>query len=173
MQQTSRRIPWVDAAKAVGIFIIVLGHTIKAGPVLKYLYSFNVAFFFILLGYTFKRKGSLFRYIKKRFVSTMVPYYCWSIISIFIFIAMARLISLDTQGGTTSLWKNLAGMLYANSRTPYMTWNRPLWFIPCMNATLVFVWLLDALLEKLHLKNSVPPHFYFWSSPCSALPCRA
>ena len=88
-------------------------------------------------------------FLKKRFLRTMVPYYIWATISIIIFLLMSKFLSFDITNASTSLWENLLGMVYANSRTIYMRWNLPLWFIPCMNLTLVIVWLIEYGLQRL------------------------
>ena len=147
-KQASKRISWLDVAKGLGIFFIVWGHVLRTGHFRIYLYAFNVTLFFFLLGYTFKYGGSLMEFFKKRFLRTMVPYYIWAVISIIIFISMRKFLAFDVTNASMSLWKNLVGMIYANSRTIYMRWNLPLWFIPCMNLTLVMVWLLECIKQK-------------------------
>lgn len=47
------RIAWIDIAKAIAIFFIVLGHQLPSGPLCGYLYSFHVPLFFFLSGLTF------------------------------------------------------------------------------------------------------------------------
>ena len=148
-KQTNKRISWLDLAKGLGIFFIVWGHVLRTGHFRIYLYAFNVALFFFLLGYTFKYGASLKEFLKKRFFRTMIPYYIWATVSIIIFLLMGKFLSFDITNASMSLWKNLIGMLYANSRTIYMRWNLPLWFIPCMNLTLVMVWLIEHILQKL------------------------
>lgn len=108
-----------------------------------------MALFFFLLGYTFKYGTLLKEFFKKRFLRTMVPYYIWATISIIIFLLMGKFLSFDITNASTSLWKNLLGMVYANSRTIYMRWNLPLWFIPCMNLTLVMAWVIEYVLQRL------------------------
>ena len=58
----SKRILWVDVAKGIGIFLIVLGHIIKKSPnpeINQAIYSFHVPFFFILSGIVFHRKENI------------------------------------------------------------------------------------------------------------------
>lgn len=145
----SKRISWIDVAKGLGIFFIVWGHVLRTGHFRIYLYTFNVTIFFFLLGYTFKNNVSLKMLFKKRFLKTMIPYYIWAVLSIMIFLLMAKFLSFEVTNASMSLWKNLVGMFYANSRTIYMRWNLPLWFIPCMNLTLVIIWLIENMNQKL------------------------
>lgn len=148
MRAEQRRIPWIDVAKGIGIFFIVWGHVLKTGHLRVYLYAFNVTLFFFMLGYTFKYNCSLKDYVKLRFIRTMIPYYIWAIVSIMIFLVIGRFVPLDYSEASTSLWKNLVGMIYGNSRTIYMKWNQPLWFIPCMNLTLIIVWMIEFTKRK-------------------------
>lgn len=149
IKQASKRISWIDVAKGFGIFFIVWGHVLRTGHFRVYLYAFNVTLFFFLLGYTFKYNCSLKDYVKLRFRRTMIPYYIWAVISIVIFLIMGRFIVFDTSEASMSLWKNLIGMVYANSRTAYMKWNQPLWFIPCMNVTLIMVWIIETIQKRI------------------------
>ncbi len=82
---SKQRIAWLDIAKGFGIIFIVWGHVLRTGHFRTYLYAFNVALFFFLLGYTFKYGTLLKEFFKKRFLRTMVPYYIWATISIIIF----------------------------------------------------------------------------------------
>ncbi len=143
------RIPWIDVAKGIGIILIVWGHVLRTGSFRTYLYAFNVPIFFLLIGYTLKCDIKPLDFIKKRFMQTMIPYYIWSLFSIFIFLLMLKFITLDTSEASTSIVKNVLGMLYANSRTIYMKWNIPLWFIPCMNIVSICVFLIEKLLDKV------------------------
>lgn len=133
----------------LGVFFIVWGHVLRTGHFRIYLYAFNVTLFFFLLGYTFKYGASLKEFLKKRFFRTMIPYYIWAIVSIMIFLLMGKFLPFDITYASMSLWKNLIGMFYANSRTIYMRWNLPLWFIPCMNLTLVIAWVIEYMLQRL------------------------
>ena len=61
---TKRRIEWIDIAKALGIFLIVLGHTLRAGKVHLIVYTFSVPLFFIISGLVFKKhKQILLNYL--------------------------------------------------------------------------------------------------------------
>ena len=57
MKEESKRIYWIDAAKIITMFMIVLGHTIAYSNQLqglnKYINSFHVVMFFVISGLTF------------------------------------------------------------------------------------------------------------------------
>ena len=66
---SKQRIAWLDIAKGFGIFFIVWGHVLRTGHFRTYLYAFNVALFFFLLGYTFKYGASLKEFFEETFFS--------------------------------------------------------------------------------------------------------
>ena len=63
----------------------------------------------------------------------MVPYLCFSVLSILAFAVLGKLASggLGIETESNSILPNLAGMLYGNGTSGYMRWNLPLWFLPC------------------------------------------
>lgn len=50
------RILWIDAAKAIGILMVVFGHNWLDEKFCYYFYSFHMPLFFILAGITFSTK---------------------------------------------------------------------------------------------------------------------
>jgi len=135
----SSRIHWVDTAKAISIFCIVFGHTIRDDSMAgNFIFSFNTAVFFMLSGYTFRGdRRSSGSFIVNALKKIMLPFYFWSIVSIVIYPIAGQGItgSLGNRASASvnnSLTGNLMGMLYANSETGLMNWNRPLWFLPCL-----------------------------------------
>ena len=49
--QKSERIAWIDAAKGIGILLVVLGHTFNIPVWLhNWIYSFHMPLFFLLAG---------------------------------------------------------------------------------------------------------------------------
>lgn len=88
-------------------------------------------------------------------MKTMIPYYVWAGISIAIFLLMGKVVPIDYSKASTSIIGNVLGMIYGNSRTIYMRWNQPLWFIPCMNLTMAMIWLLEYIKVKKEMLDSV------------------
>ena len=54
MLQTKQRLAWLDIAKAITIFLVVFGHTLRDGVAKQIVYAFHVAAFFLLSGITCK-----------------------------------------------------------------------------------------------------------------------
>ena len=48
MKQTGQRLGWLDAAKGLGIILVVIGHVWTRGPVRDTIYAFHMPLFFLL-----------------------------------------------------------------------------------------------------------------------------
>ena len=148
MGKRNNRINWIDVAKAIGILLIVLSHTLENGLFRQAIFSFHVPLFFFLSGLTYHgaKKGAW----KKRFFRLYLPYIIFSLVSIMVFAVAAHFLPglLDAN---VSIGKGIVGMLYGNARTGNMKWNEPLWFIPC----LIAVYALADITE-LGLSNVKP-----------------
>ena len=141
MNTKGKWITWIDIAKGLGIVFIVLGHTLPHSFVRQILFSFNAQLFFFLSGLTYRLEPSLSIFLKKRIKGLMAPYWIWGIISISIILTINSF--LHIQKKNIGVLTNLFGLLYANSRTELMWWNRPLWFIPCLFITLTVVDIIE------------------------------
>uniref|UniRef100_UPI001C2F5592 acyltransferase family protein n=1 Tax=Micrococcus sp. GbtcB5 TaxID=2824750 RepID=UPI001C2F5592 len=50
----TNRVEWIDTAKGMGIFLVILGHTGSlGGRITNYIYSYHMPLFFFLSGYLF------------------------------------------------------------------------------------------------------------------------
>lgn len=82
------RIEWIDNAKVIGIWLVILGHILNAGrPVEAELhtlvYSFHMPFFFFVSGILFSTKGMLFsKFLLAKLKSLIVPYILLNILCV-------------------------------------------------------------------------------------------
>jgi len=99
------RITWVDYARGVGIFFVVLGHVLRGlrsgeiipdGPAFRFadswIYAFHMPLFFLLSGLFAERRvgrkpGAFFREILG---SIAYPYFLWSAIQTLMQVALSR-----------------------------------------------------------------------------------
>lgn len=132
----SKRINWIDCAKGIGIFLIVIGHVLTNGYFRKIIYSVNVPLFFYLSGICFKERTNSRKYIIDKIKKILIPYYIVSILSIILF-CFFQFMNNELNG--LVILKNLLSMLYANSNFGYMKWNQPLWFLPCFLVTNILI----------------------------------
>lgn len=151
MTSGTGRIKWVDTFRAIMILCIAFGHAAKDGALKQYVYSFHVAAFFFISGYLFRMSDLGFKqFAWKKFKSLMIPYYMFSIMSIFVFAVLGSFASekLGVAIKTVDIPFNIVGMLWANGQTGYMKWNLPLWFIPCLFATTVVAYPIEKWISK-------------------------
>lgn len=69
-----KRIGYIDAAKGLGIILIVLGHSQLPQIIIDWIFSFHVPLFFIISGF-FIRKKSVIDEVKSGGRSLMLPYF--------------------------------------------------------------------------------------------------
>lgn len=123
------RIKWVDMAKAIGIFTIVLGHTVAEGTLKTCVYSFHIPLFFFLSGATFRVKEKPFgAFVKDKALGLLVPYAVFALISQAVYTLMQGMASSLIQAERSfSLAAGWTGIL-----TGVVEANRALWFLPCL-----------------------------------------
>ena len=67
----SKRLDWIDWMKALGIYLIVLGHFYSVGG--KFIYVFHVPLFFLISGFLTKREEDRRVFWKKLWYNLVVP----------------------------------------------------------------------------------------------------
>ena len=79
------RIKWIDIAKGIGLYLVILGHLVKYGsPVFNWIFSFHMPLFFLVSGITFSYSGNYFFSIKKTLKNLVIPYFAIVIFGIII-----------------------------------------------------------------------------------------
>ena len=74
---------YISIAKALGIILMVVGHSGCPTAISKFIYLFHMPLFFVCSGYFFKEISdhtSLHIFYKKRMKSLYLPYFKWSIL---------------------------------------------------------------------------------------------
>lgn len=77
----TRRIQWIDSAKALAIFLVVMGHFLDPSSVLRtYIYTFHMHLFFFVSGFVFRKQGSYLQFVGKRAWTLLLPYFIFSLL---------------------------------------------------------------------------------------------
>jgi acyltransferase len=133
------RIHWVDQAKAIGLFVVMLVH----GPIPllleHYLRSFSMPRFFIIAGLFISLHQPFLEYVKAKAKRLVIPYFAFAFLSYCVWLIYRQVSTVpDAQADPlkTFLW-----MFYANGGGN-LVFNRPLWFLPCLFTTLLGVYFL-------------------------------
>lgn len=149
-----QRYTWIDMARGIGIFAVVLGHLLRDGGKLNYwLYSFHVPLFFFISGAVFSTRNKSFRqFVKKLVKNIMVPYVVFSIISLVIYLILGSIVQATLESNRDAgllecLYQIVWGMCDANV---------PLWFLPCMFVWNILMFPIIRMVEKISdLRNRV------------------
>jgi len=112
----NKRIEWIDLCKAIGIYLVVLGHFLPVGTPLKIIiYSFHVPLFFILSGFLLKTERGWVSQVFRRARLLLLPYFGFATVSLFYYVAFP----INKMDIVTKFffWKGET------------VWNEPLWFL--------------------------------------------
>lgn len=121
----------IDIAKAVGIFLVVLGH--HPDNLTNWIYSFHMPLFFLLSGIFHKKYDCYKSFIKKKVKTLLIPYFIFSIILIFVWYIIGRKYG-EAALHPVTLKQSILGMLYGSEVKDIasMQWGGTLWFLPCL-----------------------------------------
>ena len=125
------RIVWIDYAKALGIYLVILAHTQIEASVTNWISVFRMPLFFFLSGYlfSFERNKDSGVFVKKRFRQIVVPYIWLNIISYVFWFFISRNHGFDDQQAI-AWYEPLVAALFCNGKG--MIHNVPLWFFLCL-----------------------------------------
>jgi fucose 4-O-acetylase-like acetyltransferase len=127
-----KRILWIDQAKAIGIFLVILAHTQICSPVTDWISVFRMPLFFFLSGclFSFERNADIVKFIKKRFHQIVIPYILINLITYFFWLLISRHYGASGEEAGASWYNPLIAALLCNGKE--MVHNIPLWFLLCL-----------------------------------------
>lgn len=159
MAAAQKRIGWLDAAKGLSIFLVVLAHAMEPGEAPPYAYRWiavgTAQAFFFLSGLFFKpeKYPVLGAAVMKRARMILWPYLTFSAITYTFWLLVQRRFG---RFGMAVPWdKPLVGII-SGTAVPigggvpgnYMQHNGALWFLPCLFVATVMYYLLHNRLKK-------------------------
>jgi len=125
----------IDVLKGIGIILIVLGHldaTQVGGSFITYLYTFHVAIFFVVAGYTWREKAgvSFLSVVVTKFRQIYVPYLVLFTISMLFGHLVMRFV-FRQYVIPFELVPTLKAMVFSSEWLNYVpSFNFALWFLP-------------------------------------------
>jgi len=85
MGSSSLRLKWLDIAKGIGIYCVILGHLVTYGsPISRWIFSFHMPLFFYLSGVNFRYSENYISALKKIAQNLILPYFIIIIVSVLI-----------------------------------------------------------------------------------------
>ena len=148
----STRLDWIDNARGIGIFAVVVVHSMipMRGDVyleaaVTLLASFAIALFFLMAGMTYngdKHRNNLKAYAISRGRQLLIPYFVLYIIIMVMFVPLAGSVDTYLTPGDVLFW-----FLYGAGPPGQAT---HLWFLPVLYFSLVFFIAIEAVTHKLN-----------------------
>lgn len=124
------RFNYIDTAKAVGMFLVVLGHAhYVPDSLIVFIYSFHMPLFFFISGYLLSNKKldmDFLVYFKQQSRSLLLPYIIFFVISFAVWLLRVR---ITHEVSVTPLMALKGGLLAYGD---VLVVNYPLWFFSCM-----------------------------------------
>ena len=129
-----QRILWLDYAKLIGLYFVILGHVeMSTGFLAAWIYSFHMPLFFIISGFTEKKNETFSMMIKKGARTLLVPYFCFYLVTYvwWLFIFYMKNGQFHLMTASDFLIKPMIGLIIADaSPGSFFTMiNIPLWFL--------------------------------------------
>lgn len=155
------RIPWIDVAKAIGIVFVFHGHLVQrfvelgtpaALHQMKWIYSFHMPLFFLLLGLVYKEREIPFQqFMKRQLLTRLVPAWAFNVASMLGWIVQEHLRGESGwvhQHGWLALVQHCASKLVTMILQGHYAWNVLTWFLICMFTIELWQFSLRRLTRK-------------------------
>ncbi len=135
MQKDSTRLEYVDTAKFLVMFLVILCHTAGRGNLIHASYTFHLPVFFVLNGITLRvKEGETFgNYLERKLKSYLIPIFCLGILSAFVDIIMSYM-------GTNPLTIKHVGSMFIQLMEQKRVY--PLWFVGALLFSDIFFYFV-------------------------------
>jgi acyltransferase len=146
----NKRIEWIDAAKGIGICLVVVGHALPADAMAAtVIWAFHMPLFFFLSGLTAKAwcPGSA-PSVARGVTSLIIPYIFFSVISIVCWTVSKGNIA-SGAAWQTALSQMAYGVAGPEEGMPY---NVPLWFFTCLVCVRLLFYVITAAFSAKSLQ---------------------
>lgn len=136
------RLDYIDIAKAIALFFVVLGHLPLKGQVFDWIFSFHMPLFFILSGMTLNidKYKNIFEYIKKKVKQLLIPFA--------IFMCLGLIITLIVKDWRANLTlHNLVFDLFYRTQ-PEIIHVGQIWFLMCLFMSSIMFYAVEKYIVK-------------------------
>ena len=140
------QLDYIDLCKAIGILLVILGHTYGIPDLLyKIIYSFHMPLFFIISGFLYNEKKysqyKLLNFIIKRFKNYLIPYFAFGFINLFLQI-LWNIFILKENITLDFILHNLKGIILCYSDKSNMPNCSPIWFLMCLFVSSIIFFII-------------------------------
>ena len=147
--EKKKREEYIDISRGLVILLMLLGHSGAPKLLTQLIYAFHMPFFFILSGYLYdpekwEARGSK-ALIKTKFKAYMIPYFVLCMINIAMEVINAFINNVPKKVIIYNIARSLFWNMYSYSTRARMGTSTPLWFLPCIFLSTIFVYLIFKL----------------------------
>ncbi|OZA27614.1 MAG: hypothetical protein B7X93_08785 [Hydrogenophilales bacterium 17-61-9] len=138
-----KRLTHVDTMKAIGIVLVVIGHSPGLNPFIKnVIYSFHMPLFFFISGVLLSEQKMSMTYrenLSSLWKGLGIPYLFFFLISYLYWLPTHDLSASAARHAGVSWWEPVVGVVIGNGDALFV--NVVLWFFTCLFTTsLIFFW---------------------------------
>lgn len=153
------RITWIDTAKGLGIFLVVLGHNSIPAAIFGYIFSFHMPLFFFISGFLFKKDLNFSNFAAKKFKTLILPYLTLGLgVYLYWLVIYQKFSPFDL-----SLLKPLGDLAFASTKLESIF--TPLWFLPGLFvAELIFFAVIKKFPKQYLLISLILSLIGYWNS---------
>lgn len=149
---------YISIAKAIGIILMVVGHSGCPSAVGRFIYLFHMPLFFVCSGYFFKEitnRITLFNFYKKKITGLYVPYLKWSILFLLLHNLFLNLNIYNSLSNSYhyQLEDFVIQFLKIIAMTDYELLLRPFWFVKELLLSSLLVATISYITSGFHQKK--------------------
>lgn len=143
------RIPYIDAAKGIGILAVIWGHILLSGWSHVIVYAFDIPLFLFISGmvYNSDKYRTFKAFMKSRVKSLLIPYLFFSAVTWLVWIGYRSALRLPIENTWYPLWQTLI----AQGSGDFLIHNVPLWFVTCLMGVEVMYYFTVRFNEVVNL----------------------
>lgn len=159
VRDASPRHGWIDAARGLGIVLVVYGHAIsglpKAAQLEIFIWSFHIPLFFFLSGLVERPQvePGWPAFVRRLWRAIVLPYLTFSLLAYLWWLIAA---SGDCGVRCAPWWVPLVGTVYGvSAATQFMVHDSPLWFLTCLFSVKVYARCVDLVSDSWRMRGGL------------------
>lgn len=142
----SNRLDYIDSCKAIGIILVILGHTYNIPQTLyNIIYSFHMPLFFVLSGFVYNKEKNnnlgFKKFLIKKSKQYLIPYIMFAFINLAIE-CLKKVFVIQEGIDVQYVLKNLRAIIFCYSNVKNMPNCSPIWFLMCLFISSILFWFI-------------------------------